>query len=207
MAKEPPILDPGERRRHGTIVGRSLKCASTDRQRKVQVSVLVRAGRTTIDVGEWLHDRLASLHGGIIGGGGGGSLGAIVAFAQGGQRAPLPMFRGILLAAGTAFSPTPWSSTGESGSSVGHGDLPSARAFILLVPFYSVLRMLQFDMGFAAVGVARSIRLAKPHGRVRVVRCRDDGRRTRPYESQTRRRFATQWITPCTTAAHPPRRW
>ena len=63
--------DPG----NVSAVGRSLSWTSTDKQRKVQVSVLVRDGRTAIYVGERLKDLAGGLFGGIMGGGGGGMIG------------------------------------------------------------------------------------------------------------------------------------
>ncbi|MEW5916212.1 MAG: serine/threonine-protein kinase, partial [Gemmatimonadota bacterium] len=48
-----------------TAVGRSLSWASADKQRKVQVSVLVRDGRTSIYVSERLRDLAGGLYGGI----------------------------------------------------------------------------------------------------------------------------------------------
>jgi hypothetical protein len=61
-----------------SVVGRSLNWTSADKQRKVQISVLVRDGRTNIFVGERLRDLIGALYGGIIGGGGGGSMGPII---------------------------------------------------------------------------------------------------------------------------------
>ncbi|MGQ0640923.1 MAG: serine/threonine-protein kinase [Gemmatimonadaceae bacterium] len=63
-----------------SAVGRSLSWASADKQRKVQVSVLVRDGRTSIYVSERLRDLAGGLFGGIMGGGGGGMIGPSIAF-------------------------------------------------------------------------------------------------------------------------------
>ncbi|MFN8574211.1 MAG: serine/threonine-protein kinase [Gemmatimonadaceae bacterium] len=60
---------------HMAAVGRSLTWSSSDRQRKVAVSVLVRGGRTTVHVTERLKDLAGGLFGGIMGGGGGGMIG------------------------------------------------------------------------------------------------------------------------------------
>lgn len=87
-----------------SIVGRSLKWASTDRQRKVQISVLVRDGRTTIHVGERLRDLIGALYGGIIGGGGGGSLGPVIGIATDSLGMPLLIAPGLVLTVGTAFA-------------------------------------------------------------------------------------------------------
>jgi eukaryotic-like serine/threonine-protein kinase len=61
-----------------SVVGRSLNWTSADKQRKVQISVLVRDGRTTIYVGERLKDLIGAIYGGVIGGGGGGTMGPII---------------------------------------------------------------------------------------------------------------------------------
>jgi len=58
-----------------SAVGRSLTWSSADRQRKVSISVLVRAGKTSIYVSERLRDLAGALFGGIMGGGGGGLMG------------------------------------------------------------------------------------------------------------------------------------
>jgi serine/threonine-protein kinase len=57
-------------------VGRSLSWASLDPQRKVHISVQMRAGRTTIRVGERLAPLRGSVFGGVMGGFGGGFGGA-----------------------------------------------------------------------------------------------------------------------------------
>lgn len=60
-----------------SAVGRSLHWTTTG-QRKVQVSVLVRDGRTAIHVSEKLRDLAGGLFGGIMGGGGGGTMGPAI---------------------------------------------------------------------------------------------------------------------------------
>ena len=65
-----------------SAVGRSLSWSSADKQRKVQVSVLVRDGRTSIYVSERLRDLAGGLFGGIMGGGGGGLMGPSIAFGM-----------------------------------------------------------------------------------------------------------------------------
>jgi len=87
-----------------SIVGRSLKWASTDRTRKVQISVLVRDGRTTIYVNERLRDLIGQLYGGLIGGGGAGSIGPVLAIAAEGLHAPLLAIPGAMLTVGAAFT-------------------------------------------------------------------------------------------------------
>ena len=72
-----------------SVVGRSLNWTSADRQRKVQISVFVRDGRTNIYVGERLKDLIGAIYGGVIGGGGGGSMGPIMGITMGALEMPL----------------------------------------------------------------------------------------------------------------------
>ncbi|MEP7348309.1 MAG: serine/threonine-protein kinase, partial [Gemmatimonadaceae bacterium] len=62
-----------------SAVGRSLTWSSADRQRKISISVLVRAGKTNIYISERLRDLAGGLFGGIMGGGGGGMIGPSIA--------------------------------------------------------------------------------------------------------------------------------
>jgi hypothetical protein len=71
-----------------SVVGRSLNWTSADKQRKVQISVLVRDGRTTIYVGERLKDLIGAIYGGVIGGGGGGTMGPIMGITMRGLEMP-----------------------------------------------------------------------------------------------------------------------
>ncbi|HZI28638.1 MAG TPA: serine/threonine-protein kinase, partial [Gemmatimonadaceae bacterium] len=71
-----------------SVVGRSLNWTSADKQRKVQISVLVRDGRTTIYVGERLKDLIGAIYGGVIGGGGGGTMGPIMGITMGALEMP-----------------------------------------------------------------------------------------------------------------------
>jgi hypothetical protein len=71
-----------------SVVGRSLNWTSADKQRKVQISVLVRDGRTTIYVGERLKDLIGAIYGGVIGGGGGGTMGPIMGITVGALEMP-----------------------------------------------------------------------------------------------------------------------
>lgn len=87
-----------------SMVGRSLKWASTDRQRKIQVSVLVREGRTTIYVGERFRDLIAGVYTGTIVGGGAGSVGPVVAVSAKVFGAPLLAFPGVLATTATMFA-------------------------------------------------------------------------------------------------------
>jgi serine/threonine-protein kinase len=72
-----------------SVVGRSLNWTSADRQRKVQISVFVRDGRTNIYVGERLKDLIGAIYGGVIGGGGGGTIGPIMGITMGALEMPL----------------------------------------------------------------------------------------------------------------------
>lgn len=62
-----------------SAVGRSLSWNSANKSRKVQVTVLVRDGRTNIYVAENQRDLAGALFGGIVGGGGGGMIGPSLA--------------------------------------------------------------------------------------------------------------------------------
>jgi serine/threonine-protein kinase len=72
-----------------SVVGRSLNWTSADRQRKVQISIFVRDGRTNIYVGERLKDLIGAIYGGVIGGGGGGTIGPVIGITMGAFHAPL----------------------------------------------------------------------------------------------------------------------
>jgi hypothetical protein len=85
-----------------SVVGRSLNWTSADKSRKVQISVLVRDGRTNIFVGERLRDLIGAIYGGVIGGGGGGTMGPIMGIAMGALQMPLlipPMILTTVLSA------------------------------------------------------------------------------------------------------------
>lgn len=77
-----------------STLGRSLTWASTDRRRRVQVGVLVRDGRTTIQASEHLRDLAGGLFGGIMGGGSGGTMGPLIGVAVEGLHQPwlIPLF-------------------------------------------------------------------------------------------------------------------
>ena len=85
-----------------SVVGRSLNWTSADRQRKVQISVFVRDGRTNIYVGERLKDLIGAIYGGVIGGGGGGAMGPIIGITVGALSMPIlvaPVIVGTVLSA------------------------------------------------------------------------------------------------------------
>jgi len=72
----------GEPGNVGTI-GRSVSWSSSDQHRRLQVSIVVRHGTTTIRADERLRQLAGALYGGIVGGGGGGSAGPIMGVGMG----------------------------------------------------------------------------------------------------------------------------
>lgn len=86
-----------------SAVGRSLSWTSTG-SRKVQVSVLVRDGRTAIHVIEKLKDLAGGLFGGIMGGGGGGSMGPMLGVGLGALHSPLAAVGLIVSMLGVAYT-------------------------------------------------------------------------------------------------------
>ena len=86
-----------------SVVGRSLNWTSADRQRKVQISVFVRNGRTNIYVGERLKDLIGAIYGGVIGGGGGGTIGPIMGITMGALEMPFLIPPFILTTVLSAF--------------------------------------------------------------------------------------------------------
>jgi serine/threonine-protein kinase len=86
-----------------SVVGRSLNWTSADKSRKVQISVLVRDGRTNIYVGERLRDLIGAIYGGVIGGGGGGMTGPIIGLTMGAFQMPILIAPMIVATLGSAF--------------------------------------------------------------------------------------------------------
>ena len=86
-----------------SVVGRSLNWTSADKQRKVQISVFVRDGRTNIYVGERLRDLIGAIYGGVIGGGGGGAMGPIMGITVGALEMPILVAPMILTTVLSAF--------------------------------------------------------------------------------------------------------
>jgi hypothetical protein len=86
-----------------SAVGRSLSWTATG-SRKVQISVLVRDGRTTIHVLEKLKDLAGGLFGGIIGGGGGGSMGPMLGVGMGALHSPLAAVGLVIGMFGVAYT-------------------------------------------------------------------------------------------------------
>jgi hypothetical protein len=64
-----------------SAIGRSLTWTSADKQRRVQVTVLVRDGRTSIHVSERMRDLAGALYGGVMGGGAGITIGPAMGIA------------------------------------------------------------------------------------------------------------------------------
>jgi eukaryotic-like serine/threonine-protein kinase len=67
------IGDPG----HVSSLGRSLHWSAAQQQRRLQISIVPRNGRTTIRADERLQPLIGGLFGGIVGGGGGGVGGGV----------------------------------------------------------------------------------------------------------------------------------
>jgi hypothetical protein len=99
-----------------SVVGRSLNWTSADKQRKVQISVLVRDGRTTIYVGERLRDLIGALYGGVIGGGAGGAMGPIMGITMGALNMPILVPPLILTTVLSAFGIARYSLRRVTGS-------------------------------------------------------------------------------------------
>ena len=72
-----------------SVVGRSLNWTSADKQRKVQISILVRDGRTSIYVSERLRDLIGAVYGVGIGAGGGSTTMPIIGVIMGAFHMPL----------------------------------------------------------------------------------------------------------------------
>jgi hypothetical protein len=66
--------DPG----HVGTIGRSVSWSSASKSRRLQISIVLRHGQTTIRVDERLGQLVGGLYGGIVGGGSGGSTGPII---------------------------------------------------------------------------------------------------------------------------------
>ncbi|HVF39758.1 MAG TPA: serine/threonine-protein kinase [Gemmatimonadaceae bacterium] len=73
-------------------VGRSMSWSSSDPQRKIQVSVQARDGRTNIRVGERLSSLAGGVFGGVIGGGGGALGGSSIGAVMGATGNPVFAF-------------------------------------------------------------------------------------------------------------------
>ena len=81
--------DPG----HVGSIGRSVSWSSSDKHRRLQISIVPRHGSTTIRIDERLGGLAGALYGGIVGGGGGGTTGVTVGIGMG-------VFHSVFIAAG-----------------------------------------------------------------------------------------------------------
>ena len=81
--------DPG----HVGTIGRSVSWSSTNKNRRLQISIVPRHGATTIRIDERLGPLAGALFGGIMGGGGGGTTGVTVGIGMG-------VFHSAIIAAG-----------------------------------------------------------------------------------------------------------
>jgi serine/threonine-protein kinase len=68
---------------HVGTIGRSVSWSSSSKDRRLQISIIVRHGQTTIRADERLGNLAGALYGGIVGGGGGGSAGPIFGIGVG----------------------------------------------------------------------------------------------------------------------------
>ena len=77
-----------------SAIGRSLTWTSADKMRRVQVTVLVRDGRTSIHVSERMRDLAGGIFGGVMGGGSGITIGPSIAIATEvlGHASLIPLF-------------------------------------------------------------------------------------------------------------------
>jgi len=87
-----------------SAIGRSLTWTSADKQRRGQITVLVRDGRTSIHVSERLRDLAGGLFGGIMGGGSGVTIGPGIALAV--EALHMPFLIAPFILAGTALTYT-----------------------------------------------------------------------------------------------------
>ena len=91
--------DPG----HVGTIGRSVSWSSSTKNRRLQISIIVRQGQTTIRIDERLGQLLGALYGGIIGGGGGGSAGLSMGIGLGTFHSVVAAFSLWGTAVGSAF--------------------------------------------------------------------------------------------------------
>src|SRR5690349_3502359 len=85
-------------------VGRTFSWAVSNQQRKLQISVMPRGGKTSVRIDEQLSAIAGGVFGGIMGGGGGGAGGAVMGIVIGSTHRPLlglAVWLGII---GTAFA-------------------------------------------------------------------------------------------------------
>jgi len=68
---------------HVGTIGRSVSWSSSNKNRRLQISIVPRHGATTIRIDERLGQLAGALYGGIVGGGGGGSTGVTIGIGMG----------------------------------------------------------------------------------------------------------------------------
>jgi len=68
---------------HVGTIGKSVSWSATGKNRRLQISIVARHGKTSIRVDERLGQLAGALYGGIVGGGGGGSGGAAMGIGMG----------------------------------------------------------------------------------------------------------------------------
>ena len=68
---------------HVGTIGRSVSWSSSNKNRRLQISIVPRHGSTTIRIDERLGQLAGALYGGIVGGGGGGSGGLMMGIGMG----------------------------------------------------------------------------------------------------------------------------
>ena len=77
---------------HVGTIGKSVSWSSTGKNRRLQISIVARHGKTSIRVDERLGQLAGALYGGIVGGGGGGSGGAAIGIGVGAFHSGLMAF-------------------------------------------------------------------------------------------------------------------
>jgi serine/threonine protein kinase len=84
-------------------VGRTFSWSVSNQNRKLQISVMPRGGKTTVRIDEQLGAIAGGIFGGIMGGGGGGLGGAVMGIVAGGAHEPLLGLAAWLGVIATAF--------------------------------------------------------------------------------------------------------
>jgi serine/threonine-protein kinase len=84
-------------------VGRTFSWSVSNQNRKLQISVMPRGGRTTVRIDEQLGNIAGGVFGGIMGGGGGGLGGAVMGMVIGGTHQPLLGLAAWLATIATSF--------------------------------------------------------------------------------------------------------
>jgi predicted lipid-binding transport protein (Tim44 family) len=84
-------------------VGRTFSWSVSNQNRKLQISVMPRGGRTTVRIDEQINNIAGGVFGGIMGGGGGGLGGAMMGAIAGGAHQPLLGLAAWLATIATSF--------------------------------------------------------------------------------------------------------